>query len=185
DSVVARRLSAELPVSEIVETNLVSIGIGAYVYEALLLMFQTQTRYILLSGEEGYVGFISRNKLLSEQSQSPLLFIQSVKQANSLEELKAKWGQVPEVVYYLLDRGVRSEMVNQIITAISDTIALQIIDRAILSLGPPPSRFVFMTLGSEGRKEQTLKTDQDNAIIYEDKANEQRELVRDYFLRFA
>src|SRR5690554_5803653 len=40
DSVVARRLSAELPVSEIVETNLVSIGIGAYVYEALLLMFQ-------------------------------------------------------------------------------------------------------------------------------------------------
>jgi CBS domain-containing protein len=40
-------------------------------------------------------------------------------------------------------------------------------------------------LGSEGRKEQTLKTDQDNAIIYEDKANEHRELVRAYFLRFA
>src|SRR5699024_389184 len=34
-------------------------------------------------------------------------------------------------------------------------------------------------------KEQTLKTDQDNAIIYEDKANEQREKVRTYFLRFA
>lgn len=185
DSVVARRLSFELPVSEIAETNLVSIDIEAFIYEALLLMFQTQTRYILLSRKGEYVGFISRNKLLSEQSQSPLLFIQSVKQANSLEELKAKWGQVPEVVYYLLERGVRSEMVNQIITAISDTIALQIIDKAILSMGPPPSRFVFITLGSEGRKEQTLKTDQDNAIIYEDKANEQRELVRDYFLKFA
>jgi CBS domain-containing protein len=42
-----------------------------------------------------------------------------------------------------------------------------------------------MVLGSEGRKEQTLKTDQDNAIIYEDKANEQRELVREYFLQFS
>src|SRR5690606_2050225 len=108
DSVVARRLSFELPVSEIAETNLVSIDIEAFIYEALLLMFQTQTRYILLSREDEYVGFISRNKLLSEQSQSRLLFIQSVKQANSLEELKAKWGQVPEVVYYLLERGVRS-----------------------------------------------------------------------------
>jgi CBS domain-containing protein len=42
-----------------------------------------------------------------------------------------------------------------------------------------------MVMGSEGRQEQTLVTDQDNAIIYEDKANEQRELVRDYFLDFA
>ena len=52
-------------------------------------------------------------------------------------------------------------------------------------MGPPPAKFVFMVLGSEGRKEQTLKTDQDNAIIYEDKANEHRELVREYFLQFA
>lgn len=49
----------------------------------------------------------------------------------------------------------------------------------------PPAKFVFIALGSEGRKEQTLKTDQDSAIIYEDKANEQRELVRAYFLDFA
>ncbi len=42
-----------------------------------------------------------------------------------------------------------------------------------------------MVLGSEGRKEQTLKTDQDNAIIYEDKANKHREQVREYFLSFA
>jgi CBS domain-containing protein len=42
-----------------------------------------------------------------------------------------------------------------------------------------------MVLGSEGRKEQTFKTDQDNAIIYEDKANEHREEVRAYFLEFA
>jgi signal-transduction protein with cAMP-binding, CBS, and nucleotidyltransferase domain len=39
---------------------------------------------------------------------------------------------------------------------------------AIDEMGPPPARFVFMVLGSEGRKEQTLKTDQDNAIIIED-----------------
>jgi CBS domain-containing protein len=89
------------------------------------------------------------------------------------------------MVYQLLNRGVKPEIVNQLITTVSDTIALKLIEGAIVEQGPPPAKFVYMVLGSEGRKEQTLLTDQDNAIIYEDKANEQRELVREYFLRFA
>jgi len=75
--------------------------------------------------------------------------------------------------------------VNQVITTVADTIALKVIEGVLAELGPAPARFVFMVLGSEGRQEQTLLTDQDNAIVYEDKANEQRELVRAYFLRFA
>lgn len=185
DFVIAKKVSVEFPVCEVMETNLVSIDIDALIYEALLLMFQTKTRYLLLTKNGKYGGFISRNKLLSEQSRSPLVFIQSVKQANSLDELKDKWEQVPAIVHQLLERGVKAEIVNQIITAVSDTIALRVINKVIHEVGPPPSRFVFITLGSEGRKEQTLKTDQDNAIIYEDKANEQRELVRKYFLDFA
>src|SRR5690606_9190654 len=114
--------------------------------------------------------------------QSSLVFIESVKQATSMEELKGKWEQVPGIVQRLLERGIKSEIVNQIITAVSDTIVLRVIDHVIHEMGQPPSKFVYITLGSEGRKEQTLKTDQDNATIYEDKANEQRELVREYFL---
>src|SRR5690554_427749 len=185
DQVIAKRISVETPVMEVMERNLVAIDREAFIYEALLLMFQTHTRYLLLTSGEKYVGFISRNKLLSEQSQSSLVFIQSVKQATSMEELKSKWEQVPGIVQRLLERGIKSEIVNQIITAVSDTIVLRVIDHVIHEMGQPPSKFVFITLGSEGRKEQTLKTDQDNAIIYEDKANEQRELVREYFLKFA
>src|SRR5690606_33133393 len=165
DKAIAKRLDVERPVSDIMEKDLVSIDREAFIYEASLLMFQTHTRYILLTKGGEYVGFISRNKLLSEQAQSSLVFIQSVKQANSLEELKSKWEQVPGIVQRLLERGVKSEIVNQIITAVSDTILLRVIDKAIHEMGPPPSKFVFITLGSEGRKEQTLKTDQDNAII--------------------
>lgn len=74
---------------------------------------------------------------------------------------------------------------NQVITTISDSIAEKVIQRTIEAMGPAPARFCFMVLGSEGRKEQTFKTDQDNAIIYEDRANEHREEVRAYFLEFA
>ncbi|WP_303310846.1 DUF294 nucleotidyltransferase-like domain-containing protein [Hymenobacter sp. BT730] len=185
DMVVARQLDPARPVAEIVATPLVSIPSEAYVYEAILRLFQTKTRYLLVEEKGEYVGFISRNKLLSDLAQSPFMFIQAVKLAQSTRELKRRWEMVPDIVNQLLSRGVKAEIVNQVISTVADTISLKVIENVLAEQGPAPAKFVFMVLGSEGRKEQTLLTDQDNAIIYEDKANEQRELVRAYFLRFA
>ena len=185
DNVVAKQLSYATPVGAIMDNPVAAINVHAFVYEAILSMFRTKTRYLLIEKDGAYLGFISRNKLLSEQGQSPLLFILSVKQAFSIEELKRKWESVPQITAQLLDRGVHAAIVNQVITTVSDTIAIKVIESVIKQMGPPPAKFAFMVLGSEGRKEQTLKTDQDNAIIYEDKANEHREEVREYFLKFA
>lgn len=185
DNAVAKQVDVQQPIKVIMDNPIVAINSQAYVYEAILKMFQTKTRYLLVQEKEQYRGFLSRNRLLSEQAQSPFMFIQAVKLAISLDELRSKWKQVPEIVTQLLSRGVNAEIVNQVITTVADTIALKVIEGVIEEMGAPPAKFVFMVLGSEGRKEQTLKTDQDNAIIYEDKANEQRELVRAYFLKFA
>ncbi|CAM3666823.1 DUF294 domain-containing protein [Mucilaginibacter galii] len=185
DKVIAQQRSPLEPVSSVMDNPIVSIDVEAYVYEAILMMFSTKTRYLLVQKQGAYIGFLSRNKLLSEQAQSPLVFIQSVKSAVSDEELKRKWESIPHFVNQLLERGVNAQIANQVVTTIADTIAQKVIEGAIEHVGPPPAKFVFMVLGSEGRKEQTFKTDQDNAIIYEDKANEHREEVREYFLEFA
>jgi len=185
DNVVAQLMDAHQPVKNVMDNPIISINTEAYVYEAILMMFRTKTRYLLLKKDGVYVGFISRTKLLSEQAQSPLVFIQSVKLALSVDELKRKWETVPQMATQLLGRGVHAEIVNQVITTVADTIAIKVIESVIEEVGKPPAKFVFMVLGSEGRKEQTFKTDQDNAIIYEDKANEHREEVREYFLEFA
>jgi CBS domain-containing protein len=185
DKVVAGLGDAHQPISTFLDAPTRSVSSEAFVYEALLLMFRTKTRYLLVEKQGEYIGFISRSKLLSEQAQSPFLFIQGVRQAQSLRELRRNWQKVPDIVFQLLDRGVKPEIVNQVITTVADTIALKVIEDVIQELGPPPAKFVFIVLGSEGRQEQTLLTDQDNAIIYEDKANEHREEVRAYFLHFA
>lgn len=185
DKIVAKQADASKSIIYFMDSNIVHISTQAYIYEALLMMFRTKTRYLLVENEDKFIGFISRNKLLSEQAESPLMFIQGVKLANSLEELKRKWESVAALVYKLLNRGVYAEIVNQVITTIADTITQKVIEKVIEKTGEPPAKFVFMVTGSEGRKELTLKTDQDNAIIYEDKANEQRDLVRAYFLNFA
>jgi CBS domain-containing protein len=185
DKVIAQKINAQNEVGSVIDNPIVSIDAEAYVYEAILMMFSTKTRYLLVKKQGEYLGFLSRNKLLSEQAQSPLVFIQSVKSALSDDELKRKWDSVPHFVNQLLERGVNAQIANQVVTTIADTIAQKVIEGVIETVGPPPARFVFMVLGSEGRKEQTFKTDQDNAIIYEDKANERREEVRAYFLEFA
>lgn len=185
DNVVSKRLNAEEPIDTIMDNPIVSISRDAFVFEGILKMFSNKARYILVEDNGNFIGCISRNKLLSEQAESPMMFIQSVKLALSLDELKIKWEQVPKIVTQLLARGVNAEIVNQVITTISDNIGVKVIEGVMEELGAPPARFAFLVLGSEGRKEQTLKTDQDNAIIYEDKADKHREVVREYFLRFA
>ena len=68
----------------------------------------------------------------------------------------------------MIDSGANAKNITHIITVVSDTIVEKLINMAIKKIGPPPARFAFMALGSEGREEQTLVTDQDNALIYED-----------------
>lgn len=185
DNVIAQCIDPQKAVQEVMDNPIVSISSDAYLYEAVLMMFKTKTRYLLVEKEGEMAGFLSRNRLLSEQAQSPLVFIQSVKQAGTTAELRKKWLQVPDMINQLLGRGVHGEIASQIITTIADTITIKVIENVIRQIGKPPAKFVFMVTGSEGRKEQTLSTDQDNGIIYEDKANEQREMVREYFLDFA
>src|SRR5690606_1656511 len=164
DNVIAKKADLTKPVYYFMDRAIESISIDTYIYEALLTMYETKLRYLLVESEGKYVGFVSRNKLMSEQAQSPLVFIQSVKLARTSIELKEKWSRVPYIVNQLLSKGVQAEIVNQLITAIADTIAQNVIEEVLSEMSNPPSKFVFMVLGSEGRKEQTLKTDQDNAL---------------------
>jgi CBS domain-containing protein len=72
--------------------------------------------------------------------------------------------------------------VTRLIATVSDAILQRLIEIALEQNGPPPEPFVFMIMGSEGRREQTLKTDQDNAIIFQDVPEDRLPDVQNYFL---
>jgi CBS domain-containing protein len=93
--------------------------------------------------------------------------------------------QIPRLIQALIHTGAKAQNVTRFLTTVSDAILQKLIGFAIDEMGPPPARFVFMILGSEGRKEQTLKTDQDNAIIIEDLPAKAAEEAMDYFQSFS
>jgi CBS domain-containing protein len=71
------------------------------------------------------------------------------------------------------------------VTAVTDAAVNRLIELAASEFGPPPARFAFVALGSEGREEQTLATDQDHAIIYEDVPEERDAAVQGHFLKLG
>jgi predicted metal-dependent phosphoesterase TrpH/PAS domain-containing protein len=87
--------------------------------------------------------------------------------SNPEEVIKLCW-KVPSLVQSALETGANSLSIAEIITSVSDSATSRFIELEMKKLGPAPAPFAFLTLGSQGRREQTLFTDQDNAIIYAD-----------------
>lgn len=126
------------------------------------------------------------NHLLTELNYTAL--IREISQAKNLEAVMGKHGQLPGLIHNMLTSGTKTKAVTWLITTFSDAILAKTIEFALNEQGPPPVSFAFITLGSEGRQEQTLKTDQDNAIVFEDidpDSGLTEEAVQHYFLELG
>jgi len=77
DEVIAKQRPLDGPIRDVMDPSIISASSDAYVYEALLMMFQTKTRYLLVQQMGKFVGMVSRNKILNQPSHSPFIFVQS------------------------------------------------------------------------------------------------------------
>ncbi len=126
------------------------------------------------------------NRLLTELSYTAL--IREISQADKIEAIMGKQSQLPRLIHAMITGGTKIRTVTWLITTFADAILNRILEFALDAMGPPPVPFAFIIMGSEGRKEQTLKTDQDNAIIFEDPDPESgitEKDAQDYFLALA
>lgn len=154
-------------------------------YVALMAMMQNNVKHLAVTdSNDRVVGVITNQDLLTAQGQSPFFLLREISTANTLKAVVAKQQQLPKIIQHLINSGAKAKNLNRFITTVSDAVLEKLIDFALEELGPPPVKFVFMTLGSEGRMEQTLKTDQDNAIVFEDVPKSQEKSVKKYFLSF-
>lgn len=186
NKVITKGYDISRPICEIMSTPVRKISARALIFEALMTMMQEKIKHLaVIDSADGVVGVLSNQDLLISQGQSPFFMLQEISDAADLKGVIEIQKQLPTIIQSLINSGAKAKNVNRFITTVSDAILGKIIDFALEELGPPPCRFVFMILGSEGRMEQTLKTDQDNAIIYEDVEPEKSKQAQAYFLRFG
>lgn len=156
------------------------------IFDALMTMMESDIRHLAVTDvDDNIVGVLTNRDLLSSQGQSPLFLIRRISEAASIEEVIECHNRLPQLTRNLISGGAKANNVTHFITTVSDGILNKIMTFTLEQLGPPPVKFVFMILGSEGRSEQTLKTDQDNAIIFEDVPEKDEAGVRAYFLKYG
>lgn len=183
---ISKGMDLNSPVVDIMSAPLITISDKAMVFETAQLMQEKNVRHVVLQKSNGHINkLITNSELLQVQGYSAVSLIESINKADSLDDIQKRHAKLPMLVTAVLNSGGNSENVARIIAKVADATVIKLVEFAIDELGEPPVEFAFIAMGSEGREEQTLNTDQDNAIIYTDPEPEKAEEVQEYFMNLA
>ncbi len=184
--VIAKGLSPkETKLESIASFPVISIESSSTLYDAMLLMSRHGIRKLLLVKDGNPIGVIEDRDIIAYESKNVVLLIKEVDKAKGVEDLKYLYNLVKEQVLDLVFQGADPERLAEYISEINDRFMKRAVYIAMNRLGEEPLvPFSIMVLGSEGRKEQSLKTDQDNALIYQEYPILDFD-AKEYFERFS
>ncbi len=185
--VLAENIKLSSPVHTVMSAPLIKIPDHALIYEALTLMEEKGVRHLAVEDQNGQIVNVVDNKALVQfHRYGPIVLSRQISRANNPGEVSRFCERITPLVKALMDSSARPRHVTNMLASIYDAATERIIHLAINDLGPPPARFAFIAMGSQGRQEPTLLTDQDNGIIFvDDKKQADSEMIADYFLRLG
>jgi PAS domain S-box-containing protein len=180
--VVSGKKDHDTIILSVMKSPVIYVSENTLLFQALLLLDKENVDYLAVKNDKSRTtGFISRKDLLAAQQNAPFLLVKKIERAELVSQLQSLYDKLPGILTLLISTEYHSRNIAHISAAFSDAITKRVVELAIEETGPPPVNFAFISLGSEGREEQTLKTDQDNAIIYQQGPEE----VNEYFLQLS
>ncbi len=184
--VVAKGLSYLEPVEKIMTSPVETISHHAVAFDALLKMMRKQIHHLAVKKDNDIIGIVTAHDIMVLQGNSPLYLFREIVSQRKIENLYSLSKKVPMVVRSLIEEGAKANNITRMITVLNDHILDRLLTLMQEEIGPPPLPFCWLLMGSEGRREQTFRTDQDNALIYQDPADEdEKKAAEEYFSRFG
>lgn len=182
--------SIEKPVTDIMSTPVITYAEHITVAEAQIAMLQNKITHLCITKDgtrnSDLKGILSEHDIIVIHGNNPSVLIKEVKRAKSSEDLKYIRDKAQQLLAGYLEQNVPVFFVSKIIAAINDAITKKTIEISLEEMKrDPPTTFGWLAIGSQGRKEQLLLTDQDNALVFEDVPKENCQEVKDYFLRLS
>lgn len=162
-----------LQARDIMVGDVITVAEDALFYEAMLLMMKHQVKHLPVISSEKVEGVITLRKLSDFRGHSVLNMVKTIDQANTIAQLAEHHKNITAFLDRMMQEGAAAHEICTIITELNDRVLRRIIEISEQEMveeghGAPPTDYCWITMGSEGRKEQTLSTDQDNGIIYPD-----------------
>ena len=188
--VVARALTSSAPVSAVMSAPLVSVPPDTPAFEALLEMTRRNIHHLGVVEAGRLLGVVSSHDMAFAERAHPLALARAIEGQGSLDGLAATASRLTEVVRWLVAGGSSASEAGRLIAELNDRLvarAAELVERALEAEGHgrPPVTYSWLAAGSEARREQTLRTDQDNGLVYADAAPDAAAAAGAYFGRFA
>ncbi len=166
DAVLLRNHPFEAPIGAIANFDLVTVDADDFLFNALVLLTKHRLRRLVVMDGQEILGLLEEIDLLSFFSNHSHIVALRVARAETTQELKQASDSVVNLIDVLHANGVKIGFIAQVV----NELTRQIFSRLFEMLAPPElaANSCLIVMGSEGRGEQIMKTDQDNALIIRD-----------------
>ncbi|MBK9090779.1 MAG: cyclic nucleotide-binding/CBS domain-containing protein [Holophagales bacterium] len=170
--VLAADLGPRTPAKEVASRPLRTVPHGMPVYGAWQVMLEQGIHHLPVERDGAVVGLVTSTDLLRHHSQGPVLALMRVERMRNREALPGYASDLARMVSTLARSGLPVPQIARFVSHLNGALVRRLLAWAEADLGPPPCPYAFLVFGSDGRYEQTLLTDQDNALVYADGARD-------------
>ena len=182
--------SIDVTIDKIMTSPVITVADNLSIAEAQIIMLKNNVSHLCVtkdgSNDSEITGIITEHDIVVAQANNPGVLLKQSKRAQKSADLKEVREKLTDLIQHSLDKNVPINHIGSIVGEINLAITNRAIELAIEKIGtPPPAQFAWMNIGSQGRKEQLLLTDQDNAIVFEDVPEDKYDAVKQYFLTLA
>ncbi len=157
-------MPATTPLGDIARFELLTIDAEDLILNALVIMTKYAIRHLVVVRGKEIVGIFEQADLLRRLSSSSLVIASQVERAGGADELKEASDAIPRMIRSLFERGVKPRYIARLVTDLNRKLFRRVFEQ----VAPAEVRDLacLIVMGSEGRGEQLLRTDQDNGLIY-------------------
>jgi CBS domain-containing protein len=180
--VTLSNLDLNMPISAVMTPDVKTLTVDDTAEIAGLLMSRLNIRHLPILDRGELVGIISERDLFSLQRLSLSNISSGIRRADALAQLKQSADDIRAFALNLLGQGVQARQLTSLISHLNDVLTARLIEIYAAKHQLDMTQFAWIALGSEGRSEQTIATDQDNALVFSDAAPASQ---REVYLRFA
>jgi CBS domain-containing protein len=178
-----------IPASALMSSPVISLSPDAFVLDALVLMTRRGIHHLAVVAEGRLVGVISSSDVLRLELPHPVAVSRDIAAANSLDALKRPGSEVVQITRRLVVAGASAVEVGALVAELNDQLVRRVLELTGEQLASAGSRapvpYCWLAFGSEARREQTLRTDQDNGLVYADPPPGEAAAATAYYARFA
>jgi CBS domain-containing protein len=169
--VIAKQLSYGMAVENIMTENPVVIESDAFVDQAIMLMMKMNIHHLIVvknNEKNKPIAMLTVTDLIKKQKSEPILLIGAIYKSNSIDELVGASLNIKGLLQNLIAAGVKAEALGRLLTTVTDALTQRLIQLAQQDIGTEPVPFSWIAFGSQGRQDQSAKSDQDNALLLDD-----------------